>query len=296
MRRNQLTNTAVLLIVVALILSSLPSAAASYKIKQGDTLWTIASKHHTTVAKLVKANHIRETSILALGKALTIPGKASAKREHSKHIQASKPNRNVRYDVHVKASSACLRSAPKSSSHRVALLTTGTTLKLLARDGKWAKVALPNGVRGFIYRPLLAGGVGSSNHSNRVASSQPDRHDHSLIQTALACRGAHYRRGGTSRGGFDCSGFTRYVYAKYGIPLPHSSAAQAGRGTSVSRSDLQPGDLVFFATSRRGISHVGIYIGNGNFVHAESRGQGVTVDSLGDAYYGPRYRGARRVQ
>ena len=287
---------------VALIISSLPSAAASYKIKQGDSLWTIASKHHTTVTKLLKANHIRETSVLALGKDLTIPGKASDKRQQKNRINTTKPIRTARYDVHVKATNAFLRSAPKSAAHRVAMLSTGTTLKLISRDGKWAKVALPGGVRGFVYRPLLAGGAGAHKSTRQVASShsnapsQPDRHDHSLIQTALACRGAHYQRGGTSRGGFDCSGFTRYVYAKYGIPLPHSSAAQAGRGMSVSRGELQSGDLVFFQTNRRGISHVGIYIGSGNFVHAESRGEGVTVDSLNSRYYGPRYRGARRIR
>ncbi|MCL5102751.1 MAG: NlpC/P60 family protein [Armatimonadetes bacterium] len=117
-----------------------------------------------------------------------------------------------------------------------------------------------------------------------------------VIQTALACRGARYRRGGTSRGGFDCSGFTRYVYAKYGISLPHSSAAQANMGTPVSRGQLKEGDLVFFHTYRRGVSHVGIYIGGNQFVHAATYGRGVRVDSLGAGYYANRYMCARRVK
>jgi len=293
LRRRRLSEIINLFVVLALIVSSLPATAAkaSYKIKQGDTLWTIAARHHTTVAKLAKANHLRENSVLSLGKAVCIPGKASLKQPS----RAARPSRQACYTVHANADNVCLRSGGDSSSRKIMALSRGTTMKLLARNGKWAKVALPNGTCGFAYRPLLAVGAGSSKSAARIASSQPDRSSCSLIQTALACRGAHYRRGGTSRGGFDCSGFTRYIFAKYGISLPHSSAAQAGRGTSVCRGELKPGNLVFFATSRRGISHVGIYVGNGSFVHAESRGKGVTVDSLGSSYYSPRYRGARRV-
>ena len=118
-----------------------------------------------------------------------------------------------------------------------------------------------------------------------------------LIRTALMYRGSRYARGGTSRGGFDCSGFTRYVFAKYGIRLPHSSAAQSRIGKPVSRGSLQPGDLVFFnRTYRRGVSHVGIYVGDGKFVHASTHGRGVRVDSLNQPYYTPRYCGARRMR
>lgn len=290
--RRRLSRAVYLFVVLALISSSLPATAASYKIKQGDTLWTIAARHHTTVAKLTKANHLRESSVLSLGKAISIPGKASAKQPS----RAARPSRQACYTIHTNADSVCLRSAAGSGSHRIAVLPRGTTMKLLARNGKWAKIALSSGTCGYVYRPLLATGAGSEQPAAQVASSQPDRSSHSLIQTALACRGMSYRRGGTSRGGFDCSGFTRYVFAKYGISLPHSSAAQAGRGASVSRGELKPGDLVFFQTYRRGISHVGIYVGNGNFVHAESRGKGVSVDSLSSSYYAGRYRGARRVE
>lgn len=293
MRKRRLSRLTLSFVVFALISSSLPTTAASYQIKQGDTLSAIAAKHHTTVAKLTKANHISENAVLALGNKLTIPGKAIANAAPSR---ASKPARHSSYAVHANASSVCLRSAAGTGSHKIATLPAGTTMKVLAKNGKWAKVALPSGTCGFVYRPLLAVGVGSSKPSSQVAaSSQPDRGSNSLIQTALACRGTNYRRGGTSRGGFDCSGFTRYVFAKYGVSLPHSSAAQAGTGRSVSRDELQQGDLVFFETSSRGISHVGIYIGGGSFVHAASRGRGVTVDSLNSGYYAPRYRGARRV-
>lgn len=310
--RLRLSGISGLLFAIALILSSFPTTAATatYKIKQGDTLSAIAHRNHTTVAKLMSANNLRETSILGLGKTIRLPGKKTTSRSRvaaAKHVASAV--RHTTSAVHVNAGSATLRSAPSSGSRRVALLSKGAPMKVLARQGKWAKVALPSGICGFVYRPLLAAGAGSAtptavakskpaeiDRSVKSKPAQPDRRDNSVIRTAMACRGTHYVRGGTSRGGFDCSGFTRYVYAKYGISLPHSSAAQASRGTPVSKSQLKSGDLVFFQTYRRGISHVGIYVGNGNFVHAASRGRGVTVDSLSSAYYAPRYRGARRIQ
>ena len=278
-------------VALALIFISFPTAAASYKIKQGDTLWDIAAKHHTTVAKLAKANHLRENAVLSLGKSIAIPGAAHSKQPNRR----SAPPRQMSATVHTNADAVCLRAGGSTSSRKVTTLQRGTTLRVLSRNGKWAKVALANGVCGYVYRPLLATGPGSDRPSSQVASAEPVVGSTSVVRTALAYRGTPYSRGGTSRGGFDCSGFTRHVYAKFGIMLPHSSAAQAGLGVSVSRGELSPGDLVFFQTTRRSISHVGIYIGNNNFVHASSHGRGVTVDSLGSSYYAPRYRGARRV-
>lgn len=107
--------------------------------------------------------------------------------------------------------------------------------------------------------------------------------------------GTPYKSSGSSKKGFDCSGFTRYVFDALGVDLPHNSASQYEVGTEVARKDLQPGDLVFFNTNGRSISHVGIYIGNGTFVHSES-GRGVVNTKLNDPYYwSKRYVGAKRV-
>ena len=106
--------------------------------------------------------------------------------------------------------------------------------------------------------------------------------------------GTPYKYGGTTTKGFDCSGFVLHIFNQYNIKLPRTSSAQAQKGTKVNRADLQPGDLVFFNTSGKGISHAGIYLGNGEFAHSSSS-KGVIVSKMSSSYYDKRYVTARRV-
>ncbi len=138
---------------------------------------------------------------------------------------------------------------------------------------------------------LLTSGVGSAEPSSSSSS-------HPLVATARRYLGTRYRYGGSSPSrGFDCSGFVYYLLSRHGIRAPHSAAALFRMGKPVSRSELRPGDLVFFRNTarRRGITHVGIYIGNGKFIHASSGRRRVTITSLSDPYYAARYAGARRL-
>jgi cell wall-associated NlpC family hydrolase len=147
----------------------------------------------------------------------------------------------------------------------------------------------PDGIVGSAtYRALIGRDIPVSRDSASVSSAR------GILQTALSLRGVPYSFGGTSPGGFDCSGFTRYVYSSYGINLPRGADEQFNVGRSVSYSRLQPGDLVFFSTYAEGASHVGIYLGNGQFISATSS-RGIAVASLDSSYWGPRYLGARRV-
>lgn len=115
-----------------------------------------------------------------------------------------------------------------------------------------------------------------------------------IISNAFQYIGVPYVFGGTSPYGFDCSGFTRYVFANAGISLPRAADGQFYVGSKVSMNSLRAGDLVFFETYEPGPSHVGIYIGDGEFIHSGSS-TGVTVSGLYDRYWGERYLGARRV-
>jgi hypothetical protein len=117
----------------------------------------------------------------------------------------------------------------------------------------------------------------------------------SLVNSARDFIGVPYLWGGVSaETGFDCSGLTMTVYQLNGLDLPRHSAAQYDAGEPIDKSDLQKGDLVFFKTRGRGIvSHVGIYIGDGRFIHAPSRGKNIRIDSLSDEHYAARYVGSR---
>ena len=119
-----------------------------------------------------------------------------------------------------------------------------------------------------------------------------------LFGSAMGLLGVAYRYGGTSANtGFDCSGFMQHIFRRsMQINLPRTSAEQARMGEPVSRSDLQPGDMVFFNTAGRRISHVGLYIGNNRFIHAPRTGKNIEITSLDNKYWGSRYVTARRVK
>lgn len=120
--------------------------------------------------------------------------------------------------------------------------------------------------------PTYNGGIGSS-----------------IVATSKHYIGTPYVSGGASPSGFDCSGFTQYVYAQYGIYLPRTTGGQANVGGHVSRSNLQPGDLVTFP------GHVGIYVGGNSFIHSPSPGKSVMISSLNSSYWSPRFRSGRRA-
>lgn len=118
---------------------------------------------------------------------------------------------------------------------------------------------------------------------------------YALVGTALSLRGTPYRNGGTDPLGFDCSGFTQYVFSQYGIALPRDVRAQYRVGKPVEPNEITPGDLVFFTTTDPDVSHVAIAIGGDGFVHAPSSWGTVRVEYLSGIYWSRRYVGTRRV-
>ncbi len=118
-----------------------------------------------------------------------------------------------------------------------------------------------------------------------------------LVVTSMGFLGVPYRRGGnTAETGFDCSGFVRAMYEQtVGLLLPRKAEQQAAATQPIDRKDLQPGDLVFFNTMRRAFSHVGIYVGDGKFIHSPKPGAEVRVEDMSGSYWQRRFDGARRV-
>ena len=135
---------------------------------------------------------------------------------------------------------------------------------------------------------LAADGVVGRNTAREIKRDK-------IINMAKSFQGVPYVWGGTSPSGFDCSGFTHYVFLKNDITIPRTSSNQYyNAGSWVQKSNLLPGDLVFFTTYKSGPSHVGIYLGNNKFIHASSS-KGVTISDLNSSYYAQRYIGAKRV-
>ena len=138
----------------------------------------------------------------------------------------------------------------------------------------------------------------TKNEEKNTSSSSSSGSGTSVVEYAKQYLGCKYVSGGSSpEGGFDCSGFTSYVYKHFGISLSRSSKGQINDGVAVEKSNLQPGDVVVFNnSSNTSIGHVGIYIGGNSFIHAANPKEGVVITSLSSSYYQKRYVGARRVK
>jgi cell wall-associated NlpC family hydrolase len=146
-----------------------------------------------------------------------------------------------------------------------------------------------------------SGAEGSRQPEEADASAPPAapfaHHDgYAIASAALRLQGVPYRAGGSDMRGFDCSGLVQYVLAEYGVAVPRVVRDQYDVGTRVRLDELKPGDLVFFTTEGRHVSHVGIAIGGDRFVHAPNARGTVRVDSLAAGYWGERVAGARRIE
>ena len=144
---------------------------------------------------------------------------------------------------------------------------------------------------------LNLGGNSSSANAGSIPAAPVSRSGNGNTIRAAASRylNIRYMLGGTGAGGIDCSGFTRAVLQQLGVSLPRTARAQYGVGNTVSRGNLQSGDLVFFNTMGRGVSHVGVYLGNGQFANANSYNGRTMIEAMTTTYWATRYVGARRV-
>lgn len=193
-----------------------------------------------------------------------------------------------------------VRSAASTSASRLGSLNKGDVVAVTGIDNGLYKISF-NGKTGYVrsdYMTITKEAL-SSRGTEAAAASAASSKGSEIVAYAKQYLGVKYVYAGASSKGFDCSGYTMYVMKHFGYNLPHTATGQMGYGTSVAKSALQPGDLVFFCDpSRSGgkaASHVGIYIGSNQFIHASSGGGKVQIDSLSKAYYAKYYVGARRL-
>ncbi|MCX7710601.1 MAG: C40 family peptidase [Clostridia bacterium] len=209
--------------------------------------------------------------------------------------RGTKSQSSANYTHKIKAADVNLRESPNTTSKVVTRLGVDDKVSILSRSGEWVKVKTTSGTTGWVKNEFVV----SKDTVTTKKAPKPVPVGQQAVGTAKKYLGVKYVWGGTSPKGFDCSGLTKYVYSKYGIRLNRVAADQAKQGTKVTRDKLKAGDLVFFDTDggRNYINHVGMYIGNGQFIHASSgrRTHRVTVSSLSDSFYSKAFITARRI-
>lgn len=195
-----------------------------------------------------------------------------------------------------------VRSGPSKSSDIVTRLGEGDKVSILSRSADWYSIKTADGTLGWVYKDFILIRNSNSSRGEEQPREKAVESDSStgakVVEYAKKFLGVKYVYGGTSPKGFDCSGFTQYVYSHFGIDLERVAASQAKQGDAVKRANLKAGDLVFFDTDggHNYICHAGIYIGDGRFIHASS-GQSthkVTTSSLSEEFYSNAFMTARR--
>lgn len=234
--------------------------------------------------------------------------KEETKTEEKKKTEVAK---------YVSAETLNMRETANNNAKLINQLKVNTKVTVLETEGTWSKIKV-NGKTGYVASKYLSDkkvdvtsrseeisrgkentqteNTSSKNESSTQGTSS-SASGNNIVAYAKKYMGYKYVSGGSSPStGFDCSGFTSYVYKQCGISISRSSSAQASNGTAVSKSNLQPGDLVIFNNrANTSIGHVGIYIGGNTFIHAGNSGTGVITTSLSDSYYSARYVTGRRI-
>lgn len=188
----------------------------------------------------------------------------------------------------IRENDALLRTAPGNSSGIIGSLSQGERLSILGVSGQWYKVRWGS-IEGYIFSEYIALNGGVSDFPAPADAGQ------TIVDTAMQYLGVPYVWGGTSPRGFDCSGFVYYVYKECGYDINRTAASIYNNGVYAERDSLQPGDAVCFSSYSNSIGHVGIYIGDGQFIHASSGSGQIIITELDSSYYLQRYVGARRI-
>ena len=300
----------------------------TYVVSEDTKLKIVPSINATDIIKVKKDEEVNVTEVIngwACIETMTTKGWIREEKLKTKEAleQEKKEEQNVPTEEetvaqetvlktqYVKSASVNLRAEPNTSAAVVTTLTVNTLVDVYEEKDGWSKVKIKSLAKeGYISTALLSdtkqetsrGAEATRNKTQKpttpvvnetTTTTTTSGGGTSVVSKAKQYIGSRYVYGGSSPSGFDCSGFTSYVYKQFGVSLNRTAAGQYSNGTAVSKAQLQPGDLVMFGKS--GINHVGIYIGGGQMVHAANPSRGVTIDTINSGYYANNYVGARRV-
>ncbi len=287
---------------------SAPKATFMYVVRRGDTLYSIGRRYGTTVDRLMATNGLRSDR-LRVGQRLVIRSRAASQSTSRLRPMAPAVTMTLPPPPPVPVTTVGrmpelvvggevlapkpmrVRRGPREFYATLAIVAPETRLLLLSEENGWYEVQLPGGEVGYVF-------VDDFKVDVQVPGQTlaPEVHGNDIVREAVRYLGIRYVWGGTSADGMDCSGFIYLVFAARVPGLERLRSYDYYRmGVAVDRGSLLPGDLVFFTTYARGPSHVGIFAGDGKFIHASSGAGVVTMTSLDEPYYTARYVGARRL-
>lgn len=206
----------------------------------------------------------------------------------------------------VNATDLNVRSAPSTDAGILGKLDKNETVKILTKTGgAWFKIEF-EGKIGYVHATYILDSRTDAPQAPKPVENEPGTNPSTppasangqlVVDTAKKYLGIPYVYGGSSPSGFDCSGLVQYVFRELGVSINRVAADQTAHGTPISKENLQPGDVVFFHNTARysTINHVGIYVGDGNFIHAPQTGDVVKITTLDSGYYARTFVAARRI-
>lgn len=275
-----------------------PSVPEKYIVQEGDSLWGVAQKFQTSVDAIKELNNLTEDGIV-LGQELLIPAPGADQsvertNEDAEALSSRGMDDNGMYNVQEGDSLWLIAARCGTSVASIKELNNLTGERIAPGMVLQVKgAARPSNQENDTTNDTTQAETPAPVESEPKPEPTPEPEPKSsVLDTAKQFVGYSYVRGGSSPSGFDCSGFVYYVYKQHGISLPRSASAQSGVGTRVSNPS--PGDLLFFEENGQ-VIHVGIYAGNGSFIHARNKKYGVSYTSMDDSWYKERYCGANHI-
>ena len=241
-----------------------PTATGTYTVQAGDSLWTIAQKYNTTVDALAQLNGLNLNSLLHVGQSLKVTGTATASATQTANTQAAAQPAQTNQAATAQTAQTNQAATAQTANTQVATQTTASQATASYNTQAAAQPA----------------------QTSQAATTQTYANNGSVVSIANRYLGTPYAWGGTTPQGFDCSGFTQYVYGQAGKSIGRNTVAQESAGSQIPVSQAQPGDLLFWG-SRGSSYHVAIYAGNGRYIAAPTEGQSVSYGNT--AYYTPSF-------